>query len=259
MASSSRKPSSPSLPAAVTPRDPPSSHVAEADAVVSGTASPLRAMFLFSKNHAKPPPTPDQGCLSLIKKTSRVQQASTSLVRHVASIGEPFCPVAVPPAAVLDAASSPNDAVVVPSTAAPTKPSHPSIVGPPSTSRRPSTKRSRMPPAAKRSSSRRTATRRHPEKKKRQSTNKKLPGRTGKTDATKTNRTAVMTSVLHRWSRYLFDKPDEFKPPSEEDFQKWYGPWSTQCKARFRKTRLLDADREKVLGLGLRRRKNADI
>ena len=58
-----------------------------------------------------------------------------------------------------------------------------------------------FPPAAKRSSSRWTATGRHPEKKKRQSTNKKSPGRTGKTDATKTNRTAVMTSVLHRWSR----------------------------------------------------------
>ena len=68
MASSSRKPSGHPFPAAVTPRDPPSSHVAEANAAVSGIASPLRAMFLFSKNHAKPPATPDHGCLSLIKK-----------------------------------------------------------------------------------------------------------------------------------------------------------------------------------------------
>ena len=148
MASSSRKPSGPLLPVAVTPRDPPSSHVAKANAAVSGTASPLRVMFLFSKDHTKPPPNPDQGCLSLIKKTSRVQQAATSLVRHVSSIGGSFRPVAVPPAAVSDAASSPNDVVVVSSTAVPTKQSHPLIVGPPSTSPRPSTKRSCMPPAA---------------------------------------------------------------------------------------------------------------
>ena len=49
MASSSRKPSGPPLTAAVTPRDPPSSHVAEADAAVSGTVLPLRAMFLFQR------------------------------------------------------------------------------------------------------------------------------------------------------------------------------------------------------------------
>ena len=74
------------------------------------------------------------------------------------------------------------------------------------------------------------------------------------------NRTAVMTSALHTWSRPITFMPkgrnltnSQFQIiVSDEEFDEWEPRFARQIRTRFRKERVLSSSRDDGLGLGLR-------